>query len=229
VSFNESFYSPSSIHFSINHTKVYELQVANAQFDELIKMLLRLYGGEIFSSFVKIDESYLAKALKVSRADVITVLKHLDELRVLLYSQARDKPQVTYTVSRQDAGNLPVDTRRLQARRALIFDKMEAMISYAETDFRCRMQIIQEYFNEETSAICGICDVCIENRKKDNLLAFQKLREEVLTVMQRNAMSVEKLEEQLAPKDRELFVDVVRELVDEGVLSYDKVWKLKMS
>ena len=228
LQFNESFYSPSSLHFTVDHTKLYELQVANARFDQLVKMLLRLYGGEIFSGFVKIDESVLAKALKISRQEIADQLTHLHELRTVVYSPARDKPQVTYVLPRQDSDHLPVDRKRLALRRALILDKMKAMVAYVETAFRCRMQVIQDYFNEDTESTCGICDVCIGKRKKDNLHAFADLRKEVLTVMNNNVMSIEQLEKHIAPNDRELFVDVVRELLDEGVLEYDRVWKLKI-
>jgi ATP-dependent DNA helicase RecQ len=229
LQFNESFYSPSSLHISVDATKLYELQVANAKFDQLIKMLLRLYGGEMFSSFVKIDESVLAKALKVPVKEVTDLLLHLHELRALMYTPVRDKPQVTYICPRQDADNLSVDHARLEARRTLTLQKMKAMTHYAETNFRCRMQLIQEYFDEHTEVMCGICDVCIGKRKKENLSAFRTLRENVLHVMTSSVLSVEQLERQIAPKDRELFVDVVRELVDEGVLVYDHVWKLKLA
>jgi ATP-dependent DNA helicase RecQ len=228
LQFNESFYSPSTIHISVDHTKLYELQVANAGFDELIKMLLRLYGGELFSSFVKVDEIFLAKALKISSSQIVERLKHLNELNILVYLQAKDQPQVTYILPRQDAEHLPIDRNRLDSRRKLIFDKMTAMISFAESNFRCRMQLIQDYFNEHTDSTCGICDVCIEKRKKDNAHAFEELREEIVAVMKKNVLTVEQLEHQISPRDRELFVDVVRELVDEGVLSYDKVWKLRV-
>ena len=227
LQFNESFYNPSGLHISVGHTKLYELQVANARFDQLIKMLLRLYGGEMFSSFVKIDEAILAKGLKVPAQEVTELLMHLNDLRVLMYTPKRDKPQVTYILPRQDAENLPIDKKRMEARRALVLAKMKAMISFAETNFRCRMQLIQDYFNEDTETTCGICDVCIEKRKKDNILVYEKLREEILNTMKKNTLSVEQLEKQISPKDRELFVDVVRELVDEGVLAYDRVWKLK--
>jgi hypothetical protein len=40
-------------------------------------------------------------------------------------------------------------------------------------------------------------------------------------------MSMEELEERIAPRDRELFVDIVRELVDGGTLVYDETWKLR--
>ena len=227
--FNESFYSPSSLFIPVNHTRLYELQVANADFDQLLKMLLRLYGGEIFSSFVRIDESLLAKSLKISTGKISSLLLHLQELQVLVYSQRRDQPQVTYVISRQDADNLPVDRKRLEERRALILEKMKAMIAFVETTFRCRMQLIQDYFDEHTEITCGICDVCMEKRKRENILAFEKLREEVLTVMKNNVLSVEQLEKQIAPRDRELFVDVIREMVDEGILAYDKVWKLRLA
>jgi ATP-dependent DNA helicase RecQ len=227
LQFNESFYNPSTVFITVDHSRLYEVQVANADLDELIKMLLRLYGGELFSSFVKIDESVLAKALKGTQEDVVSRLRHLNELGVLVYSPARDSPQVTYILSRQDAEQLPVDHARLEARRNLIFDKMKAMIAFAETDFRCRMQMIQDYFDEQTEATCGICDVCISKRKKDNLVAFGSLREEILSVMKTHVFTVEQLEKQISPKDRELFVDVVRELVDEGLLMYDSVWRLK--
>jgi ATP-dependent DNA helicase RecQ len=228
LQFNESFYRPSAIHFSVDHAKLYELQVAHARFDPLIKMLLRLYGGELFASFVKIDESLLARGLKTSAEQIRELLVHLDELGILVYSPMRDKPQVTYILSRHDAENLPIDQRRLEARRKLIVDKMKAMIDYVETGFRCRMQFIQTYFDEQTEATCGICDVCIEKRKKDNIVAYENLREEVLSVMKKDVFSVEQLEKRVAPQDRELFVDVVRELVDEGILGYDNVWKLRM-
>lgn len=228
LQFSESFYSPSTVHFTVDHTKLYEIQVAHARFDPVIKMMLRLYGGEIFSGFVKIDESVLAKGLKVQRQEVIDMLQHLHDLRVLIYTPMRDKPQVTYVLPRQDAEYLPVDRKRLEERRNLIFEKMQAMIGFAENTIRCRMQVIQDYFGEDTEATCGLCDVCIAKRKKDNLLIYEKLRDEVLRVMKDNNFSVEQLEKEIEPEDRELFVDVVRELVDEGVLVYDSVWRLKM-
>lgn len=228
VQFNESFYSPSTAHFTTDHTKLYEIQVAHARFDPLIKMMLRLYGGEMFSGFVKIDESVLAKALKVPRQEVTEMLQHLHELRVLIYTPLRDKPQVTYIFSRQDAEHLPIDRKRLEERRGLIFDKMKAMIAFVENTIQCRMQVIQDYFGESTEATCGLCDVCVARRKKDNLLIYERLREEVLHVMKGNSFSVEQLEKKIEPQDRELFVDVVRELVDEGILVYDKAWRLTM-
>src|SRR5690606_38285851 len=150
-------------------------------------------------------------------------------LKVIVYARMRDKPQVTYILPRQDAERLPVDRKRLEERRNLVFSKMKAVAAFAESRSRCRMQMIQEYFGEDTEKTCGICDVCIARRKKENLKAYKDLREEILVVMKNEALSVEQLEQRITPEDREMFVDVVRELVDEGVLRYDDVWRLVLS
>ena len=91
------------------------------------------------------------------------------------------------------------------------------------------MQLIQDYFNEVSYKKCGICDVCVEERKKENQHAFDDLRSEVTSVLKKKSLTVEQVEELISPKDHELFVDVVREMVDEGVLAYDNVWKLSLT
>ncbi len=228
IQFNESFYSPSQLHIAVDKTKLYEFQIANEQFDPVIKMILRLYGGELFSDFVKISESYLAKGLKVSFQEMIKILKHLDELKIVMYQPVKEKPQLTFVLPRQDAGRLPLDTARMAARKKLIMEKMNAMIDFVTTQHRCRMQVVQEYFNEITFNECGICDVCIEKRKKENTRAFDEIREEVLNMLKQNSMTVEELEERIAPREHELFVDVIREMVDDGYLEYDTSWRLKL-
>jgi ATP-dependent DNA helicase RecQ len=228
IQFNESFYSPSQIHLAFDKTKLYEFQVANGQFDPVIKMMLRLYGGELFSDFVKISESYLSRGLNISTKEMIKILKHLHELRVLIYQPMKEKPQITFVIPRQDADRLPLNIQRMAARKKLLIEKMKAMITYATTQYRCRMQVVQEYFNEVTFDTCGICDVCIEKRKKENERAFDELRTEVLSMLRQGSQTIETLEERIAPRDHELFVDVIREMVDDGELQYDKAWRLKL-
>jgi ATP-dependent DNA helicase RecQ len=228
LQFSESFYSPSQLHFGFDKPMLYQFQIANAQFDPVIKMLLRLYGGELFSDFVKISESYLAKGLKIGTDEMINILKHLHALQVVIYQPVKEKPQLTFVLPRQDADRLPLNTARMAARKKLIEEKMNAMINFVTTTHRCRMQMIQDYFNEVTFDTCGICDTCIEKRKKENSHAFEELRNEIFSVLKQGPQTIEQVEERISPRDHELFVDVIRELVDEGMLEYDKTWKLRL-
>ncbi|MBL7841310.1 MAG: RecQ family ATP-dependent DNA helicase [Cyclobacteriaceae bacterium] len=228
IEFNESFYSPSVVHIAVDKTRLYEFQVANEQFDPLIKMLLRLYGGQLFSDFTKISESYLAKGLKMKTGELVAALKHLHDLKIILYKPAKEKPQLTFILPRQDAEKLPLDVKRLEERKILIESKMKAMTNFVTSTNRCRMQLIQEYFGEETFETCGKCDVCIDQKKKENTVQLQSLRGEILTLVKSKLYTIDQLEKRIAPSDTGLFVELVREMVDEGELEYDNVWRLRL-
>lgn len=90
LQFNESFYRPSQVHFSIDKKRIYEFQVAHERFDPLLKMILRLYGGEIYTDFVSISENQLAIALRQTIGEIEIQLRQLHELQLLVYQPTKD-------------------------------------------------------------------------------------------------------------------------------------------
>jgi len=228
VTFNESFYRPSRVHFSIDKKKIYEFQVAHARFDSILKALLRLYGGELYADFMTISEAQLSSALKLSVPQVKGELQQLHELQLLAYEPSIDNARITFVLPRQDAERLPIDRMVLEARRNLHLRKMESIIQYAEQSQRCRMQLIQEYFDEITYNTCGICDVCIEKRKQLNSTTTKDYETQIIYLLTNHAMSPEELEQQVAPKEKDLFVEVLREAVDAGQVYYDENWLLHL-
>src|SRR5690606_23697047 len=133
--------------------------------------------------FIKISESYIGHALKLSSQEVEEALKHLDQLQLLIYKPVKDTPQLMFTIPRQDADRLPVDRKRLEERKNLIFSRMNAMIDFTRQTERCRMELVQEYFGEEHTTPCGKCDVCVARRKQENSKEFDDIRKEVLVAL----------------------------------------------
>jgi ATP-dependent DNA helicase RecQ len=226
LEFNESFYRPSLLHISFDKKKLYEFQVANARFDVVIKALLRMYGGEPYTDFTAISESQIAKMLKQPIATVKLELEQLHNLQVIVYEPINESPKITFVLARQDAERLPIDKKEYDRRRDLHLSKMEAIKKYAEQDHQCRMQVIQEYFDEVTYATCGMCDVCIGKRKKENLVMLKDYEQQVLYLLKQKPMTVEELETAVDPIDKELFIEVVREMVDSDQIEYDEFWVL---
>jgi ATP-dependent DNA helicase RecQ len=203
--------------------------VAHARFDLLIKTLMRLYGGELYTDFTTISETQIAQVMKLTPAEVQIELEQLHKLQLMVYEPKNESPKVTFLLPRQDAERLPIDKTEFDRRRDLHFAKMESMIIYVEQDHRCRMQLIQEYFDEITEEVCGMCDVCIGKKKKDNLEALHDYEDQVLYLLKQKPVTVEELESQVDPKDKELFIEVVRELVDAGEIYYDELWTLHLA
>lgn len=226
IQLNEGFHRPSQLHFQYNRKQLYEFQVAQASFDGLIKAVLRLYGAEAFSEFLEISEYELAKAVKLQERDVRQQLEQLHRQQVIVYEPASDSPRLVFTMPRQDANRLPIDKKEWTLRRELHQEKMEAMIQYAEQDHRCRMQVIQEYFGEETYSSCGLCDVCLQKKKSDSQWLINDYLEQTLRVLTQQPIPLDDLEKLIRPTDQEIFVEAIRELLDRGLVAYDEHWSL---
>jgi ATP-dependent DNA helicase RecQ len=227
IQLNEGFYRPSRLHFNVDKKKLYEFQVANARFDPFIKTLLRIYGAELFSDFVTISENQFAKATNMTLGEVQTTLDQMHKMQLLIYEPATDRPQLTFLLPRQDADELPVNKQHLEERRKLHLSKMQSMIDFTTQEHRCRMLVIQEYFDEVSYQNCGLCDVCVARKKKENLAALEDYREQILYLLNQKIMTVEELEQAVAPKDNDLFIEVIREMVDEEIIEYDEFWTLR--
>lgn len=229
VQWNESFYSPSKLHITVDKLRLYEFQVAHARFDLLIHALLRLYGGELFSSYMLISENQLADGIKSSFGEISTMLRQLSELKIIDYQPVNESPKITFLTPRQDATRLSLDKAWLESRRALIIGKMKAMANYATQTQQCRQWILLDYFDEKTYGQCGVCDVCLNKKKKENLRELKDYRAQVLYLLKQKSLMVDELETEVNPTDHHLFLEVVREMVDEGKIKYDDFWVLSIA
>lgn len=221
ISLNESFYAPSRIHFLVDPARLYEVQIAYANLDPLVKVLLRTYGGNLFSEYLSIQEGKLAKTLEIREIDVISRLRKLAELEVMDYDQRKDKPQLTFLTPRYDARKLPLNFKRIEDRRALTLNHAQQIIAYAHQDSFCRSQFIQEYFGERTDRECGICDWCIKNRKSKDLASKEEKMERrvIETIIEFGGLNESQLLAKLQlPASPELF-SIIRKLEDSGKIS----------
>ncbi len=227
IQLNEGFFHPAQIHIQVDKKRLYAFQVSHAQYDPLIKYLLRLYGAELFSDFVPINEVQIGKAMKWNVQEVRVALEQLQKMQFLYYEQATDLPQITFLTARQEASHLHLNRQQLEARRTLALQKMEAMVHYAEQGLGCRMQIIQSYFGEETMDTCGICDVCIEKKKRDNRASVKDYHDRILILLGNKPMTSEELEKAINPDDHDLLIGVVREMLDASEIAFDEFWVLR--
>jgi len=222
IQLSESFYNPSKLFFPVDNRQLYEFQVANALYDPLIKLVLRMYGGELFSNFVSISEGKLAKNLHASVKDMEGYLGRLHQLGIVVYEPQKDKPQLTFLTPRHDSVNLPLDVRLLEERKQRDLQKARAVANYVQHPFRCRTQLLLAYFQEYTDLACGVCDNCIKRKKLDRnqLEGFEARREQILRALQPGPLSLQGLVKQLNAGDEKLILRSVQEMVGAGEIQY---------
>ncbi|MEZ4905147.1 MAG: hypothetical protein R2822_27070 [Spirosomataceae bacterium] len=74
---SEAYNSPSKIHITVDNRALYDLQLKYSHYDSFIKLLLRMYGGEVFTQFVIISETAIGQKHYSMEADVIKMLQGL--------------------------------------------------------------------------------------------------------------------------------------------------------
>jgi ATP-dependent DNA helicase RecQ len=226
LSFNESFYSPAMVYCAVDKSRLYEFQIANSQFDLFIKVLLRLYGGALFSEFVPIQESKIAESAQLTLIQCKQMLIHLNRLTIFNYQPQNETPKLTLLIARTEAKRLPIDKAKWESRRTLLFSKMQAVIDYTLQTEQCRMVFIQKYFGETEISDCGHCDVCIRKRKEEEAQTDSALRERILKHLRIQPLLIDELEEKIQADDPKEFSLAIQHLLENDLVRYDSLWRL---
>lgn len=220
ISFNESVYLPSRYRFIVDNATLYGFQVANQGWDAFIKTLLRSYGGS-FDSYVRIKEFDLARRTGMSVQQVIEGLKQLQDYKLINYLQQTDQPQITYLKPRLQAGELYINRGYIEERKKIYRNKVEAVMAYA-THQKCRSQMLLGYFDEDDARKCGVCDVCLdEKRKRDNENIGEVLADEILQLVSIEPLTLNTLISSLKKGNDNQKIGALRELLDSGRIKAD--------
>jgi ATP-dependent DNA helicase RecQ len=219
LSFNESVFLPSRFRFEVLNEELYNFQIQNPGWDPFIKTLLRSYGGS-FENYVHLREFDLARRTNMSVQQVIEGLKQLHELKILNYQQQTDQPQVTYLKPRQQANALYINKKAIDERKATYRKKMEAVFSYA-THKKCRSQMLLAYFDELNADKCGICDVCLEEKRQRNASEiFDDITSEVIQQLSTASMDLASLVTSTNIGTDKEKIEAIRLLLDAGKIKF---------
>ncbi|SMO46327.1 RecQ family ATP-dependent DNA helicase [Solitalea koreensis] len=207
---------PSRIKLIVNHEDLYKFQIANARFDIPIKILLRSYGN-LFDSYVVIDERLLAKRSNMPIDQYQLLLKQLEELGIISYLVQSDLPRITFLAPRAEAKSMFINAVYLRDRKELLEEKLEAVIRYASSPDTCRSRMLREYFGETVINECGSCDVCINRRKKEESASHIELRKLIMELARNDQPFLNDVPEKINYRKEEL-LPIIREMIDDGTL-----------
>lgn len=216
VLLSENFNSQAKIRIAVNREDLYKFQVENSYYDVFIKILLRSYSG-LFQEFVNINESELSKRFSVDEQTVIKYLKRLEQYEILNYVPQKSKPQLVFVKERVDAKSILISKENYTSLKKAAKHRLSKVISYIETDNKCRNQQLLNYFGEKDSERCGNCDVCTK-RDRMNISSsdFDKILSELKPRLLTKACFLQELIDQLSEFEEDDIIKVVRWLQDNG-------------
>jgi ATP-dependent DNA helicase RecQ len=166
---------PASVFFTCNIDQLYEFVVKESQkitntyypsLESVVKWLLRKHGGALFSQYVTLNLKKMAKELDCTEEQIIKSMEYLQKLEFCRFNPPKTQPQLVFLQPRKDINLLYFDTQKIKHLKSAHWQRIQAMIDYITNTTQCRMQFLQHYFGEEAPEPCGICDVCLHEKKE---------------------------------------------------------------
>lgn len=212
--------NPSRIMVIAGKNELYKYQVAHAEMDHLIKVLLRNYAG-LFNDYVKIDEKHLARISGKLLPEVTESLIKLSRAKIINYIPRKKTPLIIFTEERLDDKNLRISPENYNLRKERYTKRIEAMVNYASGTAKCRSMSLLEYFGEKNATRCGKCDVCTSRNELDmSKFQFDQILEQIKSNIQTDGLTLEALVDSVKFPSKKT-TKVIRWLLDNNKIQKD--------
>ena len=226
IKLSEAIHQPSRLFIKVTHTELYQFQIANKQYDILLKILLRSYGS-LFDNFTKIQENIIAKRAQLSTQEVKDFLTNLKQMDILDYIPQNSNPKLLMLKTRIDTKYISLSKETLETRKAIEEAKAASVIQYASNQYQCRSHILQNYFGEKDNKRCGKCDVCLErNKLKINDQEFEDIMLAIQNLISQNPMHVDDIIMAIVEYREDKMITILQFLSDNGQIAMNDEQKL---
>ena len=216
--------NPARLMFCVSRDDLYKVRTGGERDDEILRTILRLYNG-VFTEFRAIDEMEIAASSGRNHYEVRECLKNLWRAHIIRYIPSNTSPLIYLDEERLPVEDLYIAPETYSKRKALMMERFENMLHYASNESECRSVVLDRYFGGGDSAACGVCDVCLANRKRKG--AKPSLEEEITQRVQGGQLSVKDLVSGLGC-DPEQAITLVRRMMEEGRISMTAEGLLQM-
>ena len=217
---SDTLHTPSKLIMNVNNSELYKFQISNKYYDRFIKLLLRSYGN-LFNNYVFINELQLAERYNSDVTEVKRLLIKLQQLEIVKYQEQNSNPQLTFIKARKDVEALQLNEVKWEMRKEYEKNKLNRISDYISTNKTCRSKMLLHYFGEENSEKCGVCDVCVlEKRKNIKDKEFLRISNKIKEYLQEKEHSLEEICTLLPNTNEQEIINILNFLFDN-----DKVGK----
>lgn len=215
VELGDAVLSKSTVHIVAAPSQLSELQAKHNPLDDIIKYILRHYGGA-FSGDVAIDEIELARDTELPKALVFKILNRLDAIKMIEYKPKKTQHSILFLEYRQN--NYLPDVKILAKLKKQYETGIEGIKDFINDAKQCKNLKIANYFDDPSDLPCGICDNCIKNKMdlKGNV-PYKNLVDEIksdLEVQEEKAVYIKSLQKD----NMQLKLLALQDLIDRGIV-----------
>ena len=216
MTLTEEMENPAKVMFCVSRDDLYKIRVDRIDLDHIIRTILRLYNG-IFTEFRAIDERQIAAISGYTEEKVKELLKRMWQMRIIRYIPANSSPMLFFNEERLPTNDLYISPETYHHRKELMKERFENMVSYSMQQTECRSVVIQRYFGDQEATPCGVCDICLEQRRRRKS-SQTSIADTIIHLLGKESLTTREICREIKAEP-ELIASVIEQMQREGKIS----------
>lgn len=216
INLSQQFNYKTKLQFIVSNSSLFNYLKTHKHFELIIKTILRTYGG-IFEHLLKIDISLIANKASINEDSVLEVLQQLKKDEIVTFNFSNTDSEITFLLPREDDKTINKISKIVEQQQELKEHQIQAVINYINNETICKNSQILNYFGEENALPCGICSVCISNKKPSQPLDLKTIKNGVIIALETRPLTSREMIE-LLPFSETHILNVLQLMVEHHIL-----------
>ena len=227
ITLSPQFKNSSFLQFIRSGNELFSYLDNNQNISLITKSILRTYGG-VFDQEVKINIGLIASKVNKSEGEIINTLKQLEADAVITLKLGKSDTEITFIEPREDDKTINRIAKNIEAQNKLKQFQVEEVLKYINNDSICKSIQLLSYFGETDLKPCGICSVCISNKKIRNKIDHNEIKEIILNLLTEQNLSSRELTELVSSSDATI-KQLLTELLEDNLIEITRsnTYKIK--
>jgi ATP-dependent DNA helicase RecQ len=214
IEITNTYNKKSSIIFHETSKNITFYAINNIYLKNFINSILRTYTG-LFEQEVKINEFLLAKKNNMTSTQVIGYLNQLEKDGILSYHRVQTDSEIRFLIPREDDKIINFFSKEITQFLKQKEKKSIDFLSFIQNNLICRSIQILDYFDEKSTKKCGICDVCLSEKKYEK----KDIIFEILMVLnEKGKLSSQEINQFLNFNEKDILINL-RQLISENKIT----------
>ena len=203
INLTKQFNKQTQLRFIVSDTNLFSYLTKHPHLNSIVKSILRTYGG-VFDNDTQINTTRITDKANVNEKELNQALMLLEKDGVIDLHMTKTDAQITFIEPREDDKTINRIAHIIEQQNNLKQKQIASILEYIKNDKQCKSVQLLTYFGEKNLDKCGICSVCVANKKTIAKPDSKSIRDAIINQLEQEDCSSRTLAEKLPYNEKDL-------------------------